>query len=113
MQFETVKPSYRTLSPFGQPIEYLMAMDPPVVTYTQGCGIYKADARTIPKGKVLQLGRQRKHGIRTKLHHTIVTDQIGKISTKVLAYISQIEGLEVSKPTQMEQYLDRHYLGKR
>ncbi len=112
MQLEAVKPTYGTLPSFSQPIEHPVAMDPPVVAHTQGGGIYKADARTIPKGTILQICRQRKHGIRTKLNHAVVTDHLRKITSQVLVYITQVEGFEVSESTQVEKHLDGHYLGE-
>ena len=93
-------------------IEDLVAVYAPVVAYPKWCGIDKADARTVAKGKVLEIDSQGWHRIRTEFHHAVIADHIRKMAPQMFSDVTIVEGLEIAEATKTKQHLYLHHQGK-
>jgi len=110
VQLEAIKPPNGTLPSLCQSIEYLMGMYTPVVAYPQRSTVDKTDATATAQTMAFQVHGQRDQAVTAEFDHAVVTDQVREVGSHVDTYIPVVEGLELSHPGHVKEYLNGHYL---
>ena len=111
VQFETVEPAHRALSPLGDPPEHLVEMNALVPADAQRGAVHETDARADAHAAPLHEQDERNGDFPFQLDETIIGDRTGKQVTHVLAYFIQIKVLQAFVSTQVKQYHDRYHFG--
>ena len=113
VQLESVEPSHRTLShgcPSLHGLVLFLALD---VTGNDWRGVYDGYSRAFTQCASLEEQQQMQAHLCLTFHESVVGYRVWKLPAHVLAYIAQVEGLEVSVAFRVKEYQNGHYLAVR
>lgn len=111
VQFETIEPTHRALSPLGKSFEDLVQMDALVSANTQGGTIHEADSGAASHAALLHEQDEWHGNLSLQFDEAIVGNGLWEQVGHIVAGFVQVKVFQAFISTQVEQYHNGDYLG--